>query len=284
MTMGMRQRSIFDVFTFTWYRTYQFSHKIHAILVEHIVNLFQHETTEGHMPRKIGLNVLASWGAVKDPTVAIRLATDAGLDGVQLLPLRPWSNRAVVNIDPSFVIGFENAWNDGRFSETLRRLITRWDVPALGDWYLFGYGAVAQRVRHFRKLFPNALEIDTNAPRALVETQPKTRAWETAPEVVLDLHHIQELARDLGQDVFELVSRLLPRTRLVHLQFRDRTVLDAFRKRREPVIRTLLKVALSEIGTDVPIIIEVAPGLKVQAPELSEIAGIIEAIDQQNGR
>jgi hypothetical protein len=95
------------------------------------------------MSRKIGINVvsmvpfsLGRGGLAR----ALGIASEAGFDGLQLLPLRFWNAFTFFDILKEKIISFELAWNCGSIWGAILRHshLTGEENPTLKDWILFG--------------------------------------------------------------------------------------------------------------------------------------------------
>jgi len=90
------------------------------------------------MYRKFGINIVSlfpwSWGK-GGPQRCMSMATQAGFNGIQYLPMRGWGK--VNGFEPK-IISFEDAWNWGPWWKVPRRLIgLDEDAPRLLDWLVF---------------------------------------------------------------------------------------------------------------------------------------------------
>lgn len=94
------------------------------------------------MTRKFGVNVVSLWPwslGPRGPERAIKMAKEAGFDGVQALPMKFWSYKRIKQWEKD-VISWEDAWNCGPLWKVPLRHLGFLDAPAptVVDWAMFG--------------------------------------------------------------------------------------------------------------------------------------------------
>ena len=207
--------------------------------------------------RRIGISILSliTNGFLGPDCIrrSIDIIDEAGLDGLQLLPLWGISASSLQDIDPRYVMSYESDF---------RRSIHGVPKKSTLSSVLFGGpSAVASRISMFQKYFPNALAIDVN-PDSLMETsmvnsERPSDYYQHQPGVVLDTYHVLELEQR-GIDIPVFLSCLLQygQIRLIHYQTRS-TDLGRLLKGRCPTLETAMLRGALKSGADV--IIELLP-------------------------
>jgi hypothetical protein len=104
--------------------------------------------------RKYGITAVSLWPwslGSRGPERSIKMAMDAGYDGIQAIPIKGWSYEKVDDWG-KYVISFEDAWNTGPLWKAILREIGLMKEPAprMVDWLLFG------KVLTYH--YPNAIE------------------------------------------------------------------------------------------------------------------------------
>lgn len=119
---------------------------------------------------RIGVSIISlyPWSiGLGGPERALRIAKRAGLDGLQLLPLRGLRKSDLKKLPPNSVISYEGDWRGFEPGTT---------TPIKGtlrDTALFGsHEDVAEKISWFKELFPKALPIDTKESDCLLEISP----------------------------------------------------------------------------------------------------------------
>ena len=161
----------------------------------------------------IGVSVLTALSQVygsNGPQIALEIARRAGLDGIQLVPLRAgWTDENLRNLPPENVISYEGLWKK---------------FPANG--LLFNKSLI----KKFAWFFPEALTVDL--PEGLAEISPYNPYdqffYENNPAgVVFDSWHIKGLKI---KNKKEFVNRLMEnrQIKLIHFQTRNKEELKSF--------------------------------------------------------
>jgi len=99
------------------------------------------------MSRKYGINVISLWPWVIGENgidVAVRMASAANFDGLQVLPLRGWTHEKLVEYSYP-VISQEKSFNNGNIfecfvntSKSVLGITNAEGAPRMVDWVLFG--------------------------------------------------------------------------------------------------------------------------------------------------
>jgi len=222
-------------------------------------------------PRVYGINVVTLFPWSLGPggfQRSVALATAAGFNGLQVLPLRGWGSLDA--LDASKVISFEDAWNGGSFSRALfrsLRLLSDVAAPSLLDWILFGPRAskTFQLVRsRLDQAFYVAHDFGSNT---ILEINPEagisTMAYKEYPHgLCWDTLHVRRPCRGSSEEIRNwktLLKAVVPQIKLIHVHPVRGEVAALLSGDTSFELVYMLELLGDVLAKDVPVILEVNP-------------------------
>lgn len=224
------------------------------------------------------------------PIRALEMVVEAGLAGVQLLPMRGYDYVSVKNLPRSAIVSYEGPWNSGTLFNALRR---EWrkrigkskptDVqwPLLIDWLFFG--PRPERVSTFKTLFPKALYVTHDASASGVyEIHPEGGFPLEEQPLCWDTFHTRRPYQASGHRSPFRWARLLEakskQVSLIHVHPVGSEISSLLAGQTEGELQDMLQMLARHTKVSVPIVIEVKPVLGTPAQAVRYISGLREGI------
>lgn len=233
--------------------------------------------------RKYGVSVfsLFPWSlGPKGPERSVKMAREAGFDGVQALPMKWWSYERVDNWQ-KYVLAYEDAWNYGPLWQVpLRYLGIRPKGPTALDWITFGKAASTS--------FPDAILSAHHMQRGVAtEIHPELstdieeydRYCREGNKVCWDTYHVRRSKRD-GTPGIEYWTNLIKRIpvhrsiELIHVH-PVKSEMEKFMVYGGGELVAMLLV-LKRLAPTATAIIEVAPLLKTPRGTAKFLSEVLE--------
>lgn len=236
------------------------------------------------MTRQFGVSVVSLWPwsvGLYGPERSIKMAKQAGFDGIQALPMKFWSYKRIHQWEKD-VISWENAWNYGPLWQVPLRLLgqMRDPAPTALDWGMFG-----------RKTFPvspNAIAsmhhfgegVSTEIhPELAINHEVYLEHCKKGGLLTWDTHHVARAHRQTGERINQWIDLLeqIPSENLalIHVHPARSDVKGLLQG------QSYLSPMLEKLGrkTDkAPIILEVFPPITSYRRTVEFARSILEAI------
>lgn len=250
--------------------------------------------------RPIGVSILTAAGLIgttrlftpRGTTRAARAAIRNGF-GLQLLPLGqlPGLTQSfeafAESLHPDSVVSFEGRWGGDDPLHPWRHY-TDGVTSILAYYALFPvlHRHAQRKCYQLHHLFPNALPIDTSLPNSSQEISPRTNAdtqhWieqaMNGQSLVLDTYHLLGPWKNgTSEEILKGMQRHSVQLPLVHVQFRNRTTLEAFLQSTTSSTEAILRQTNRLLCPNAPVIIELPPWL-VTIDRLDHVRQRIHAI------
>ncbi len=231
------------------------------------------------MNRKYGVSTVsfAPWSLGPGaPLRTVRMARDAGYDGIQFLPLRGWGDTPLRHWEKD-VLAFEDAWNYGTWGEALLRHIDkRRTGPTLLDLILFR--------SEYSTFFPNAVPSVHHfqlgvATEVYPDLETKTEAYvdfvAAGGALCWDTWHSRRPRRDglAGIPNWEQLLHALPENavKLIHVHPVRHELVDFWNGIGELIY---MLGALRERFPAVTAIVEVAPTIQTKKATITALSNL----------
>jgi len=237
--------------------------------------------------RKYGLNTVSLWpwslGSF-GPFRSIEMASKAGFDGIQALPMRLWDYRFKGDW-ARYVISYEDAWNYGPLWKALLREIGLMGEPAptLLDLFLFGrermlpFPNAIFSVHHGLKHPPKTAVVTEIHPELWTDTQSYVDYSQLRGRLCWDTWHVRRPHRKTGATIgsWRELLILLPAEAigLIHVHPTKEEIPGFLRGESSEL--TAMLVALRLKNPNCPAIIEVFPPLAGKIQTIAFVANIL---------
>lgn len=236
------------------------------------------------MTRQFGVSVVSLWPwsiGPKGPERAIKMAKEAGFDGIQALPMKFWSYKRIRGWEKD-VISWEDAWNYGPLWQVpLRHLGVLEDpAPTAVDWIMFGkktspvFPKAIASMHHFGEGVSAEIH-----PELATKHQVYLDHCAQGGMLTWDTFHVTRLHRQTGKHINQWSTLLMqiPTENLalihVHPARSDTESLIQGSSFLNPMLE-----ALGQKTQNTPVILEVFPPMTTYGGTVEFVGNLLEAI------